>query len=176
MTTRFLFRHSAVTLTKGNPGCSIQVDASFATERPLLLSNALQRLMAFAFENWFSFKYKRIPSRNASSPRNPSSMRMKYCPFQEVISSKASKASSSPLIGCWIGCVFSCASWNIARSRSSQARSHPCHCGYKCSSAFRSIQVAKLSLSQRLSHQATVTRSPNHWCATSWARTVRACS
>ncbi len=34
-----------------------------------------------------------------------------------------------------------------------------------------SIQVAKASLSQMSSHQAAVTRSPNHWWANSWAAT-----
>ena len=34
------------------------------------------------------------------------------------------------------------------------------------------MKEAKLSLSQRSSHHFIVTRSPNHWCAISWAMTL----
>ncbi len=45
------------------------------------------------------------------------------------------------------------------------------HSGCIAAAALFSIQVAKPSLSQMLSHHCMVTRSPNHWCAISWATT-----
>ena len=44
--------------------------------------------------------------------------------------------------------------------------------GRKRSMIFSPIQLANASLSQMSSHHAMVTRSPNHWCASSWAATL----
>jgi hypothetical protein len=44
--------------------------------------------------------------------------------------------------------------------------------GRKRSRMFSPIQLAKASFSQRSSHQAMVTRLPNHWWAISWAQTL----
>ena len=44
--------------------------------------------------------------------------------------------------------------------------------GWKRSVTFSPSQLAKDSLSQVSSHQAIVTRSPNHWWASSWAQTL----
>ena len=52
-------------------------------------------------------------------------------------------------------------------------RSHTSHCGLKWSEHFVPIHEANPSLSQRLSHHAIVTRSPNHWCAISCASTSK---
>ncbi len=65
--------------------------------------------------------------------------------------------------------------WVAELASSAMARSRPPptmrsrQSGCRWSMALAPIQVAKLSLSQRSFHQLMVTRSPNHWCAISWA-------
>ena len=71
---------------------------------------------------------------------------------------------------CTIGCV------PVRESRLIAFCFEPCT---SCATAFQlglrspvtllAIQLAKPSLSHRSSHQPIVTRSPNHWCATSCA-------
>ncbi len=70
--------------------------------------------------------------------------------------------------GSTIGWVAEEASSLRASSRPPAARRRMRQSGCRLSSDFCSIQSAKLSLSQRSSHQAMVTRSPNHWWAISW--------
>src|SRR5713101_5103118 len=75
-------------------------------------------------------------------------------------------------IGCWIGCVVDLASPSISSSLEMPVRrvgsrgiffsSQTSHCGLKCAVHLLPIHDAKPSLSQRLSHHAIVTRSPNH--------------
>src|SRR3954451_3303695 len=91
-------------------------------------------------------------------------------------------ASASVATGTWIGCVVDLASPSIACSfgnptrrigfRGTFLRNQTSHCGLKCAVHFVPIHEANPSLSQRLSHQAIVTRSPNHMCAISCAITA----
>src|SRR5207249_9070247 len=79
------------------------------------------------------------------------------------------------------GCVVDLASPSIAASLAIPTRrvgsrgdprlSQTSHWGLKCAVHLVPIHDANPSLSQRLSHQAMVTRSPNHWCAISCAST-----
>src|SRR6266567_5221752 len=97
------------------------------------------------------------------------------------MSSKALLASASFAIGCWIGCVVDLASPSISNSLEMPVRrvgsrgiffsNQTSHCGLKCAVHLLPIHEANHSLSQRLSHHAIVTRSPNHMCAISWANT-----
>src|SRR4051794_38103328 len=87
--------------------------------------------------------------------------------------SKASLAWLSFATGVWIGWVLLRASALITVLLSLPAFSHICQSGLKWSVALTSIQEANPSLSQRLSHHAMVTRSPNHWCAISWATVTK---
>src|SRR6266705_1691427 len=80
-----------------------------------------------------------------------------------------------------VGCAVDLASPSIAcslaiparlvGSRGKFLRSQTSHFGLKWAVHFVPIQDANPSLSHRLSHQAMVTRSPNHWCAISCAST-----
>ena len=67
------------------------------------------------------------------------------------------------------------ASRSIAHSREPLASSQTFHAGFRWSVALVPIHEAKPSLSQRLSHQAIVTRLPNHWCAISCAMVAKTC-
>src|SRR5207244_1517269 len=58
-------------------------------------------------------------------------------------------------------------------SRGTTFSSQTSHWGLNRAVHLLPIQEANPSLSQRLSHQAIVTRSPNHWCAVSCAITSK---
>src|SRR6266705_6640090 len=93
------------------------------------------------------------------------------------MSSKALLASASFAICCWIGCVVDLASPSISNSLEMPVRrvgsrgiffsNQTSHSGLKYAVHLVPIHEAKPSLSQRLSHHAIVTRSPNHMCAVS---------
>ena len=117
--------------------------------------------------------YARMPSRKVSGPSQSSIMRITCSPFWYEIRSNAALAALTSGMVCWIGCVVGCASTAIASSRSAWARGHICQDGLKWSVALVSIQVAKPSFSQMLSHQPMVTRSPDHWCAISCATSMK---
>src|SRR6267154_735215 len=89
------------------------------------------------------------------------------------MSSNVSLASLSLPTGDWMGCVVLRASPCMTEVFSELALNHICQSPLKWSVALVSIQVANPSLSHRLSHQAVVTRSPNHWCAISCAITPK---
>ncbi len=72
-----------------------------------------------------------------------------------------------------IGWVEGRASISMALSLSPTAVSRLRHSGWKWSVALAAIQLAKPSLSHRSSHQAMVTRSPDHRWAISWAMTLK---
>jgi hypothetical protein len=57
----------------------------------------------------------------------------------------------------------------MALERSSTRSTAAFQAGFQSSMALGPAQLAKASFSQMSSHQAVVTRSPNHWWATSWA-------
>src|SRR3954447_24609297 len=98
------------------------------------------------------------------------------------MSSKMLFASASVATGTWIGWVVDLESPSIACSlgsptrriglRGTLFRNQTSHCGLKCAVHFVPIHDANPSLSQRLSHHAIVTRSPNHMCAISCASTA----
>src|SRR5260370_33426608 len=99
-------------------------------------------------------------------------MRRSVWPLGLVMSLKAVFAFASFAMVCWIGCVGDVASPSICSSLEMPVRrvgsrglffwSQTSHCGLKCAVHFVPIQEAKPSLSQRLSHHAIVTKSPNH--------------
>ena len=60
---------------------------------------------------------------------------------------------------------------SIAKPADSTASSSGCISGRATLIVRVAIQVAKPSLSQRSSHHSIVTRSPNHWCASSCVTT-----
>src|ERR1043165_7514018 len=80
----------------------------------------------------------------------------------------------STVVTCWTTgwVVLREASW-IACSRPLIRPSRGSHSGCRAAVALVDIQEAKPSFSQRSSHQAMVTRSPNHWCAISCAATSK---
>jgi hypothetical protein len=98
-------------------------------------------------------------------------MRMTASPFWYVIESKAWLACSTVSMRCTTGCEVARESRAIASSRSPTASRAVFHCGRSFAVVRPAIQEAKPSLSQRSSHQAIVTRSPNHWCEISCAAT-----
>ena len=59
-----------------------------------------------------------------------------------------------------------------AVSRSSVSSRSGCHAGSNSATILAASQVANPSLSQMSSHHAVVTRSPNHWWASSWDATL----
>ena len=67
--------------------------------------------------------------------------------------------------------MFSIASSAKAGARCDSNSSHMFHSGFQSSTTLKAIQVANASFSHRSSHQAMVTRSPYHMCASSWAMT-----
>src|SRR5205823_12894043 len=172
---------SRLTFTTGNPGCSVQPAAISPTGFFEASESAFHKSAVVEFEYLCAAMYLRIPSRKTSSPRKLSSIRKNDWPFLYVISSKALLASASVATGCWIGWVVDRASPSIAASlaiptrrlgsRGNSRRSQTSHCGLKCTVHLEPIHEANPSLSHKLSHQAIVTRSPNHWCAISCART-----
>src|SRR6184192_4113675 len=87
--------------------------------------------------------------------------------------SKASLAWLSLEMGCRMGWVERRLSCRMTPDFSAPAFSQICHSGLKWSVALVPIHDANPSLSQRLSHQAVVTRSPNHWWAISCAITPK---
>ena len=85
--------------------------------------------------------------------------------------------SSSPVIGWRMARELASTSCSMAECAASTARADASYSGRICPVIRRAIQVAKASLSQRSSHHGMVTRSPNHWCASSCAVTlISACS
>src|SRR5947207_7054203 len=99
------------------------------------------------------------------------------------MSSKMLFASASVATGTWIGCVVDLASPSMACSlgkptrrvglRGTFLRIQTSHCGLNFAVHLVPIHEANPSLSQRLSHHAIVTRSPNHMWAISCARTAK---
>jgi hypothetical protein len=78
---------------------------------------------------------------------------------------------------------FDAIGWRMRRALATLSPSSACErlearsidtpqAGSKRSVVFSPSQLAKDSLSQVSSHHAIVTRSPNHWCASSWAATL----
>ncbi len=81
--------------------------------------------------------------------------------------SKTSLISSGVLTGMRIARVACCESVASAPSVSAASSSSTFHSGFHVADGFFSTQVAKPSFSQMSSHHFIVTRSPNHWCASS---------
>ena len=75
------------------------------------------------------------------------------------------------LIGSWMRRVLARLSAPIAPIAPSSRPRSVCASGCSWPWILLPIQVAKPSLSQMSSHQRIVTRSPNHWCASSCALT-----
>ena len=88
------------------------------------------------------------------------------------MASKAFTMSSFDSIGWRIRRAVTRASAAMATLRIETRDSSIFHCGNQGSRALDVIQVAKASLSQMSSHQAVVTRSPNHMWANSCVVTL----
>ena len=82
-----------------------------------------------------------------------------------------SSASSGECTGYSTARVLARASVDSAEARLRQNDDQICQEGRKASVQAVSMNVAKASLSQMPSHQAMVTRSPNHMWASSWLMT-----
>ena len=90
--------------------------------------------------------------------------------------SKALSISPLVAIAWWIGRPTSSASVFMALSPSCRAPTPILSSGRQAWPMRKPIQLAKLSFSQMSSHQAGLTRSPNHWCESSWLTTLpKAC-
>ena len=83
--------------------------------------------------------------------------------------SKALSMSSFDVIGWRMRRAVARLSGSSASERLAARSTATPQSGWKRSMTFSPIQLAKDSLSQMSSHQAMVTRSPNHWWASSWA-------
>ena len=107
-------------------------------------------------------------------------MRRTAAPFAYAIPSNSSLISAGVFAFVRIARVDASASRRSASWFALTSSSSECQPGFHALSGLVSIQFAKPSFSQMSSHHCIVTRSPNHWCAIScartWAMNFRVCS
>ena len=93
-------------------------------------------------------------------------------PFWYVMPSNAFSMSSFDSMGWRMRRAVTSESTSIANERVPTRATREPQSGFQRPMILLPIHVAKDSFSHTSSHQAIVTRSPNHWCAVSWAQTL----
>src|ERR1700738_669210 len=86
------------------------------------------------------------------------------------MSSNALSMSPFDSIGCRILRADTSVSLSLVSERETTRRTGMSHSGFHFSRVLPAIHVANDSFNHVSFHQASVTRSPDHWCAVSWAQ------
>ena len=155
--------------SSGKPGCSIQARTIGSTVAPDASASARQRSAATALPS----RWRADVRAHAGAERLGAEVALEHAHHRrallvgdqvEVLGGLARRAHLG---------VDRMRVARARRGRSAAARwcsksCHIFHSGFHSSTIWNAIQVANASFSQRSSHQAIVTRSPYHMCASSW--------